>query len=122
MPTGEEIRSAEWREEPVQYTFYRGEDALYHVMLNPRATFRWVAAPGSELFLPKRRDSLCRLLVEPCYTHAALTMISNIERPDLDPKVRPRKFTEVFHWKDGEPTLSSVAAVDLVDQHILEGA
>jgi hypothetical protein len=126
MPTAEEIAAQGFKEEPLQFTFFRNDEALYHNMSNPRANWRWVVMPGQGIVA--REGDLLRFEVEPAWTHCSFFMASDIEeRPDyvydahgrLVP-VRRRFFAESFQWKDGEVVLSSIAAMDLQDQHVLE--
>ena len=118
MPTGEEIAAHSFREEPVRWTIFRGEDSVYNVMMNPRATMRWVAAQDSEIVVPEH--SVLRVVVEPCHTWTSIHIVSDIET-NKHPLTRRRKFAETYRWTDGKPELDSVAALDPLDASVLTG-
>lgn len=119
MATGAELKSPAWVEDPVRITILRNDIPTFNLMLNPRATFRWVAMPGGGIIvLPT--DTL-RVVVEPSHTYASLCLMSDIER-DQDPRIRRRVFSESFSWKDGICTLSAIAALDPADASVLADA
>lgn len=99
MPTGQQLRSPDWQEDPVIFTFSRGNATVMQVQLNPRATYRWVAAQYSEILLPRRE--FLKLEIEPCHTSCVLTIISNTEmKPE---HIAPAKMiSDTFRWRDGE--------------------
>jgi hypothetical protein len=97
MPTGEELKASSWKEDPVRYTFYRDEAEIFVITLNPRAAFRWVAAPDSEIIIPER--SVLRMLVEPCNTYTTLSIGSNTCRTGSRDAWK-RYYVESFRWKD----------------------
>lgn len=117
MPTGQEIRALDFVEDPVRWTLLRDDDPFYVVTMNPRATIRWVAVPGSEIEISER--SVLRVVVEPCHTFTTINICSDIEK-DRDPAVRRRMFAETFRWRDGKPELDSIAALDPRDARVLE--
>ena len=114
MPTGKEIRSPDFLEDPVRFTFYRDDEAVLAIMTNPRATTRWVALPGEEIEI--QENQTFRMVIEPCHTHVSLTCVSNIER---DWMKRPQMFPQVFRWEDGKPVLDSTAAMSFQDASVL---
>lgn len=114
MPTGDEIKSPSFREEPVSFTAFRNNDAVMAFTINPRATFRWFSAPYCEIEI--RDGDILRIEVEQSYAYTTINIISNIE-PDVNK--RPKIFNECFRWKNGIPQLDSTAALDLRDSSLL---
>lgn len=102
MPTGEEIKSPGFREEPIRYSFYRGENRFLHIMLNPRAAFRWVPSADAEVII-NGTDTL-RLVVEPSWTYMSLNIMSYTSHR--------QSISESFLWRDGKVESSDIASND----------
>lgn len=116
MPSGDELRSMDFKEDPVIFTFHRGDDTWGPIMINPRATFRWVPNDGYPVI--DVVDHPFRMVAEPCHTHTSLFMEFDVER---DPSVntRLRCFTEYYKWTNGKLEFNEVMACDPQDKEYL---
>jgi hypothetical protein len=116
MPTGEELRSREFLEDPVSFSFYRGDEQWGPIQINPRCTFRWVPNAGYPVVDGAHPF---RMLVEPCNTHTSLFMEFDVER-DPPPLARLRCFTESYKWESGKLVVSEVMACDPRDGALVD--
>ena len=101
MPTGEEIKSDKFREDPVKVEVQRNGSPILVWTLNPRGTFRWVAMAGAELLIQDK--DVLSLVCEPCYTHTTFNL-SSFTKPlrTYEPFASRAPISEAFRWRDGK--------------------
>lgn len=105
-------------DDTVQWTFARNGNTFFVMAMNARATFRWVAVPGSEVeFMKGDILSMTLDMVRPT-TVTSLTIMSDIEK-DKSPLVRRKMFTETFRWKGIKLDLCNIDACHFADSHLL---
>ena len=85
--------------------FRSGEDeALHHLAMNLRGTYRWMAMPLGGIIVTK--EAGLTIQVRPSFATANISMIYNVE-PDR--RKRRRLFAEDFAWRGAECLRSSGA-------------